>query len=231
MALLSEPTTVIGMALKYLGYSMNTTRTGAQIDEAVELLIRAKSNIKTFAPDNGQDLLLSGEVDLTMEWNGDILQVMEEDDEISYVVPKEGGLLWQDCLSIPANGAPNPENAHAFINFIHDAEVNAAIAEYIYYATANAAAKELMDAGLSGKPGGVPVRRGAGEQRGAALPGPGDSPSTTTRHGRASKRRNGAIRRWGATTHAPPAMPASGRIVDEILSGASDDKAKSWGPR
>ncbi len=144
VALLSEPTTVIGMALKYLGYSMNT-QDRSQIDEAVELLIRAKSNIKTFAPDNGQDLLLSGEVDLTMEWNGDILQVMEEDDEISYVVPKEGGLLWQDCLSIP-NGAPNPENAHAFINFIHDAEVNAAIAEYIYYATANAAAKELMDA-------------------------------------------------------------------------------------
>jgi spermidine/putrescine transport system substrate-binding protein len=65
---------------------------------------------------------------------------MAEDDDLSYAVPREGGLLWQDCLCIPKD-APNPENAHAFINFIHDAEVNAAIAEYIYYATPNKAAK------------------------------------------------------------------------------------------
>ena len=143
VALLSEPTTVIGMALKYLGYSMNTTNQ-AEVDEAVELLIAAKPGIKTFAPDNGQDLLASGEVNLTMEWNGDMLQVMAEDDDLSYVVPKEGGLLWQDCLCIPKD-APNPENAHAFINFIHDAAVNAEIASFIYYATPNAAAKALMD--------------------------------------------------------------------------------------
>lgn len=143
VALLSEPGTVIGMALKYLGYSMNTTDK-SQIDEAVELLIAAKSGIKAFAPDNGQDLLLSGEVDLAMEWNGDMQQVISEDDDLSYVVPKEGGLLWQDCMCIPKD-APNPENAHAFINFIHDPEVNAEIANFIYFPTPNAAAKELMD--------------------------------------------------------------------------------------
>jgi spermidine/putrescine transport system substrate-binding protein len=142
IALLSEPTTVIGMVLKYLGYSLNTTDT-AQIDEAVEMLIAAKPHIKAFAPDNGQDLLLSGEVDLTMEWNGDMQQVMGEDDDLSYVVPKEGGLLWQDCLCIPKD-APNLENAHAFINYILDAEAGAAIADFIQYATANKAAKELL---------------------------------------------------------------------------------------
>ena len=81
--------------------------------------------------------------DLTMEWNGDILQVMEEDDDISYVVPKEGGLLWQDCLCIPV-GAPHPENAHKFINYILDAKAGAAIADFIYYATPNKAAKNLL---------------------------------------------------------------------------------------
>ncbi|MGF1625371.1 MAG: PotD/PotF family extracellular solute-binding protein [Alphaproteobacteria bacterium] len=143
VALLSEPSTVIGMALKYLGYSMNTTDR-AQVDEAVELLIAAKPGIKVFAPDNGQDLLLSGEVNLAMEWNGDMQQVIAEDDDLSYVVPKEGGLLWEDCMCIPAN-APNPENAHAFINFIQDPEVNAEIASFIYYPTPNGAAKALMD--------------------------------------------------------------------------------------
>jgi spermidine/putrescine transport system substrate-binding protein len=141
IALLSEG--VIGAALKYLGYSYNSTNP-AEVKQAEEMLIRQKPHIKVFAEDNGQDLLLSGEVDLTMEWNGDILQVMEEDDDISYVVPKEGALVWQDCLCIP-KGAPHPENAHKLIDFILDAEAGAAIADFIYYATPNKAARGFLD--------------------------------------------------------------------------------------
>ncbi len=140
IALLSEG--VIGAALKYLGYSYNS-RSPAEIKKAEDLLIKQKPHVKVFAEDNGQDLLLSGEVDLTMEWNGDILQVMEEDDDITYVVPKEGSLVWQDCLCIPT-GAPHPNNAHALINFILDAEAGAAIADFIQYATPNKAARALL---------------------------------------------------------------------------------------
>lgn len=80
-----------------------------------------------------------------MEWNGDILQAMEKDDDISYVVPREGSILWEDALAIP-RGAPHPENAHAFLNFILGAEAGAAIAATIRYATPNAAAKALLPA-------------------------------------------------------------------------------------
>jgi len=142
IALLGDAQAVIGAALKYLGYSFNSSNP-AEIKEAEALLIKQKPNIKVFANDNGQDLLLSGEVDLAMEWNGDILQVMAEDDDLSYVVPKEGGELWQDCLAIPT-GAPHPDNAHAFINYLLDAEVGASLADYIQYATPNEAAKKLM---------------------------------------------------------------------------------------
>ncbi len=142
IALLGDSTSVLGATLKYLGHSLNS-KDPKQLKQAEELLIRQKQHIKAFADDNGQDLLLSGEVDLTMEWNGDILQVMEEDDDLSYVVPNEGGLLWQDCLCIP-RGAPHVENAHKFINFILDAEPGAAIADFIYYATPNKAAKALL---------------------------------------------------------------------------------------
>jgi len=142
VSLLGDAQIVIGHALKYLGHSFNSTNP-AEIKQAEELIIANKKNIKVFADDNGQDLLASGEVDLAQEWNGDILQVMEEDDDITLTVPKEGGLLWQDCLCI-AKGAPHPENAHAFINFLLDAEVGAAIADFIQYATPNGAAKKLM---------------------------------------------------------------------------------------
>ena len=142
IALLSESTNVIQMAAKYLGYPLNTA-TPEVIAEVEALIIRQKPHIKVFAEDNGQDLLLSGEVDLTLEWSGDILQVMEEDDDISYVVPSEGGLVWQDTLCIP-NDAPHPQNAHSFIDYILDAEAGAAIAEFIYYGSPNAAARELL---------------------------------------------------------------------------------------
>jgi spermidine/putrescine transport system substrate-binding protein len=122
-----------------------------ELNKVKDLLIAHKKNIKQFGADNGQDLLASGEVDLCLEYNGDIAQVMGDDDDIAYIVPKEGSNVWQDTLAIPA-GAPHPENAHAFINFMLDAENGKKIAETIQYATPNAAARELMDAAYKENP-------------------------------------------------------------------------------
>src|SRR3546814_8341323 len=88
IALLGDMRAVIGVALKYLGYSMNS-RNEAEVAEARDLLIKQKPHIKTFAEDNGQDLLLSGEVERCMEWNGDLVTAMPGDVDISYVEPKE----------------------------------------------------------------------------------------------------------------------------------------------
>jgi spermidine/putrescine transport system substrate-binding protein len=152
IALLGDGESVIGAALKYLGYSLNSVDP-AETKAAEELLIAGKKNIRVYADDDhGQDLLVSGEVDLAMEWNGDIIQVMEEDSDLSYIVPDEGSLLWQDCMCIP-KGAPHPENAHAFLNFVLDADAGAHIAETIRYATANDAAKAKMGEDYTGNPG------------------------------------------------------------------------------
>jgi spermidine/putrescine transport system substrate-binding protein len=142
VSLLGDAQNVLGVALKYLGYSYNSVKP-EELKKAEELLIANKKNVKVYADDNGQDLLASGEVDLAQEWNGDIIQVMADDKDLAYVVPTEGSLLWQDTLAIP-KGAPHPENAHAFINYVLDGEAGAKIAETIQYATANAAAKKLM---------------------------------------------------------------------------------------
>ena len=142
IALLGEPTTVFQMAFKLMGKSLNDW-SDENLAAAEAMIIAQKPKITAFAPDNGQDLLLAGEVDLAMEWNGDILQAMDEDDDIGYVVPNEGGLLWEDDLCIPV-GAPNPEGAHELINYILAAEAGAAIADFIYYATPNDAARGLL---------------------------------------------------------------------------------------
>ena len=140
---ISEPGSMLGMVMRYLGYSFNSTNPD-EIRQAADQLIKFKHNTKGIFEDNGQDLLASGEIDLTVEWNGDIAQLINEDPDVDYVIPKEGGYFWQDCLCIP-NDAPHPENAHAFINFLMDAEIGRDLAEYIEYATPNEAARKLMN--------------------------------------------------------------------------------------
>lgn len=142
IALLSEAGDVIRLGAKYLGHSVNEL-TPEIIAEVEAMMIRQKPNIRTFHEDNGQDLLLSGEVDLVLEYNGDIAQIMTEDDDIDFVIPGEGSQLNSDNLCIPV-GAPHPLNAHMFINNLLDGEVGKKITETILYPTPNAAAKALM---------------------------------------------------------------------------------------
>jgi spermidine/putrescine transport system substrate-binding protein len=143
IAVMSDASELYRHVFKYLGKSANGA-TPELIKEAEALLLKQKPNIKAFHEDNGQDLLLSGEVDVVMEYNGDIAQIMSEDGDIAFVVPKEGSLKQSDTLCIP-KGAPHPENAHAFINYVLDAKVGSEIYNTIKYPSPNAAATALMD--------------------------------------------------------------------------------------
>lgn len=142
ISLLSEAGDLYRLYGKYLGKSVNAL-TKADVDAITQMMIRQKPFVKVFHEDNGQDLLLKGEVDLVLEYNGDMAQVMKEDDDLNFIIPKEGSQLNSDTLCIP-KGAPHPKNAHAFINYILDAEVGKKITETILYPTPNAAAKALM---------------------------------------------------------------------------------------
>jgi spermidine/putrescine transport system substrate-binding protein len=146
----SEADDMIELGAKYLGYSVRHIPP-AVIDRVAQMYIRQKPNIKIFHHDEGQDLLLSGDIDIVMEYNGDIAQVMSEDPDLDFVVPREGSLLNSDCLCIPA-GAPRPDNAHRFINFVLDAHNGAEIYNTIKYPTPNAAALALMPADYRDNP-------------------------------------------------------------------------------
>ena len=132
----------LGLALKYLGYSYNSVNP-TELEAAGELVIRQKPHVKPFSGAEGIELLANGEVDVTVGWSSEILGLMEDDDDIDYRVPDEGSLLWQDCLCIP-NSSTNSSGAHTLINHTLDANVSAAIADYLWYATPNQAALELM---------------------------------------------------------------------------------------
>jgi spermidine/putrescine transport system substrate-binding protein len=133
----------LGVGLQYLGYSANTTNP-KQINEARDLLIDATKSILTFAPDSGQDLLAAGTCDVVLEWSGDILQVMREDPDLAYILPKEGGFQWGDNWCIP-KGAPHPDNAHKWLNFVYEPKVQAEIMNTIRYGTGNFEAKKYIN--------------------------------------------------------------------------------------
>ena len=150
IGLFSEADDLIELGAKYMGHSVRNVPPEV-IKQVEAMYIRQKPNVKVFHDDNGQDLLLSGDVDIVMEYNGDIAQVMTEDPDLGFVVPKEGSIINSDCLCIP-RGAPRPDNAHQFINFMLDGKNGAEIYSTIKYPTPNAAALALMPASYRDNP-------------------------------------------------------------------------------
>ena len=144
IALLSESADLIRLAAKYKGHSVNGIP-DAMLAEIEQMFIRQKPHVKAFHEDDGQDLLAAGEVDIVLEYNGDIAQLMAAPggEAYDFVVPTEGTLINSDCLCIPA-GAPHLDDAHAFINYLLDAEAGKKITEEIQYPTPNAAVAQLM---------------------------------------------------------------------------------------
>lgn len=150
IAVLSEAGDMFRLGFKYLGKSVNETDP-ALIKQVEDMLIKQKAGIKKFHEDDGQDLLLAKEVDIVIEYNGDIAQAMQEDPDIDFVVPVEGSQLNSDNLCIP-KGAPNVENAHQFIDFLLDGKTGADISKTILYPTPNSMARGMMDASYQNNP-------------------------------------------------------------------------------
>ena len=143
VALLDDQRVSLGIVLLYLGYSPNTTD-ATQIGQARDFLIDHSAQIKTYALDTGQDLLADGEVDLTLEYSGDIFQLMLDDPDIRYVIPREGSIIWTDNICVPAS-APHKDFAFTFINYLLDSKVGAALSNYTHYATPNQAALPFVN--------------------------------------------------------------------------------------
>ena len=133
---------MFGIALTILGYDPNTTDSG-EINQARDYLIEQGGNVVTVAGDDGQVLLERGEVEIAVEYNGDISQIIAECecDDYAYVIPEEGSNVWIDNMAIPVD-APNPELAMVFIDYILDAKVGADLSNYIAYASPNQASIE-----------------------------------------------------------------------------------------
>jgi len=140
--MLNDMRETLGAALKYLGYSLNST-SEQELAEARDIVIRWKKNLAKFENEQYKTGLASEEFFLVHGYNGDILQVMEDNEDIVFVIPQEGTSVSCDDFVIPA-GAKQVDLAHAFINFFHEPSVAAENTEFVYYLCPNTAAYSLL---------------------------------------------------------------------------------------
>lgn len=139
---------IMGMSLSSLGYSLNDTNED-HLQEALHKLEKLSPNVKAVVGDEIKMLLANGEAAAGVVFSGDAAEIMDENDKLDYVVPKEGSNLWFDNMVIPKT-AKNLEGAHKFINFMLEPDVAAQNAEYVGYATPNKDALKLLPEDISG---------------------------------------------------------------------------------
>lgn len=137
-------------ALRVKGYKSNTTDE-SEIREAYELLQALMPSVKTFNSDSPKTPLIQGNVSIGVIWNGEAYMAQQEMDNLQFIYPEEGAVLWVDSFVIPKNAA-NAENAHKFIDFMLRAESAKACIEELGYAAPNTAAMPLLDEELRTNP-------------------------------------------------------------------------------
>lgn len=156
---LDDQRAMLGVALNNLGYDPNSQNPD-EIAAARDYLLERGNNVVYIAADDGQAQLASGNVDIAVEYNGDIFQLNAdcECEDYAYVVPEEGTQLWTDNLVIPTD-APNHALAEVFIDYILDPQVGADISNYTAYGSPNQTAIDLglIDEELLNNPGIYPT--------------------------------------------------------------------------
>lgn len=143
ITLFNDMREVIGAALKFNGYSYNST-VQSELDKATETVIQWKKNIAKFDVDEAKRGLSSGEFVMIQAYSGDALQLMDENENLAFAIPLEGTSIAQDDFVIPAD-APNMELAYKFIDFMLNEENARSNMDFVYYWSPNSAALKLMD--------------------------------------------------------------------------------------
>ena len=131
------------VALKLKGYSMNTLDEN-ELNEAKQILIDQKPLVQAYVIDQVRDKMIGDEAAIGVIYSGEAIYTQRENENLEYVIPKEGTNVWIDSWVIPKN-APNKENAEKFIDFMCRDDIALMNFEYITYSTPNDAARELIE--------------------------------------------------------------------------------------
>ena len=142
LLMLDDPREVFSIALMSLRYDPNDTNP-KHIKEAYQKLLKLVPNIKLFASDGLTASMIDEDAIAGIAWNNDVYKAHIENKALRFVYPKEGFVIWVDCLAIPIN-PPHPTEAYQFINFILRASSSVQIAQNLGLAITNRAGKKQL---------------------------------------------------------------------------------------
>ncbi|GAA0077807.1 spermidine/putrescine ABC transporter substrate-binding protein [Clostridium sp. CTA-5] len=147
----------LAIALKKLGYSINSTNPD-EINAATKELIKQKQSLSPlYYVDEVKDKMINEEAALATVWSGDANFIKSENPKLKYVIPEEGSNKWFDAMVIP-KGAKNKEEAEMLIDFLCDPENSKQNVDYIGYSTPNKEAYEMLDDDIKNDKGAYPTK-------------------------------------------------------------------------
>ena len=139
-----------GAALKLLGYSMNTVNEN-ELDEAKDLLLKQKPLVMAYITDGAPDIMINEEADMALVWSGEAVSAMDANENLDFVIPKEGSNIWIDAMFIPST-TQNQPLAEKFIDFLCSTEATLKNIDEVWYSTVHTEALELVDEELLNNP-------------------------------------------------------------------------------
>ena len=148
--MLDDQREVIGLALRAMGYSLNS-RDPIVIERAKQKLIQQKPLVKIYTSESFDQLLVSGDVVLAHAWGGPVARAMRERASIRYIVPREGGTIWTDCLAVLSTSR-HKALAFRFINYLLETDVAVATSNRLLFASSNRLVKDQVDPEVQNNP-------------------------------------------------------------------------------
>jgi spermidine/putrescine transport system substrate-binding protein len=144
VTMLSELRDSVPMTLKAMGIDPDKASTDQWLAAVAKIKKESDSGqIRRFTGNDYIKDLPKGDSWIALGWSGDAVQLQKDNPNIKFVMPKEGCMQWATSMEIPV-GAPNPQAAQAFINYVYDPKVQADIAEYVSYVTPVKGVKEIL---------------------------------------------------------------------------------------
>ena len=134
------------IALKALGYSMNTTNE-AEIEAAYQWLINQRDTMDPiYAGDDVIDNMISGNKALAVVYSGDASYIISENPNLDYFTPEQGTNRWYDAMVITKD-CSEVQLAHEFINFMISDKSALSNTEEVGYTSTVKSAFETMKEG------------------------------------------------------------------------------------
>lgn len=145
VSMLTEMEDTLGLVL--LGMDLDLRKvTFEDAQRGVERIriARDSGQIRRFTGNDYADDLARGDVWVAFAWSGDVVQLARDNENLRFVIPDEGGILWSDDMLVPKSAA-NAEGAWSFMNFVYSPEVAARLVTEVEYVSPVKGVAEVLE--------------------------------------------------------------------------------------